>query len=81
MQEPEGVTFEPLALTSGVALPSPADLIAVRMTIDPGARVPSDPNDPSRGQADRRIRHVHDPGGCPLGSLPQRRSQCGDRHS
>jgi quercetin dioxygenase-like cupin family protein len=49
MQEPEGVTFEPLALTSGVALPSPADLIAVRVTIDPGARVPSDPNDPSGG--------------------------------
>jgi hypothetical protein len=43
------VTFEPLALTSGVALPSPADLIAVRVTIDPGARVPSDPNDPSGG--------------------------------
>jgi quercetin dioxygenase-like cupin family protein len=47
--EPEGVTFEPLAITSGVTLPSPADLIAVRLTIDPGARLPSDANDPTGG--------------------------------
>lgn len=49
MQDPEGVTFEPLALTSGVTLPSPADLIAVRLTIDPGALLPSDASDPSGG--------------------------------
>jgi quercetin dioxygenase-like cupin family protein len=49
MDEPEGVTFEPIAITSGVTLPSPADLIAVRFTVDPGARLPSDANDPTSG--------------------------------
>jgi len=49
MQEPEGVTFEPLAIASGVTLPSPADLIAVRLTIDPGASLPSDASDPTGG--------------------------------
>jgi len=47
MGEPEGVTFEPIAITSGVTLPSPADLIAVRFTVDPGARLPSDASDPT----------------------------------
>jgi hypothetical protein len=49
MQDPEGVTFEPLALTSGVTLPSPADLIAVRLTVDPGALLPSEASDPTGG--------------------------------
>lgn len=49
MEEPEGVTFEPLAITSGVTLPSPVDLIAVRLTIDPGASLPSDASDPTGG--------------------------------
>ena len=49
MQEPEGVTFEPLGITSGVTLPSPADLIAVRLTIDPGAVLPSEASDPTGG--------------------------------
>jgi quercetin dioxygenase-like cupin family protein len=47
MQEPEGVTFEPLAIASGVTLPSPADLIAVRVTIDPGAILPGEASDPT----------------------------------
>jgi quercetin dioxygenase-like cupin family protein len=49
MQNPEGVTFEPLALSSGVTLPSPADLIAVRLTVEPGALLPSEASDPSGG--------------------------------
>jgi quercetin dioxygenase-like cupin family protein len=49
MDEPEGVTFEPIAITSGVTLPSPADLIAVRFTVNPGARLPSDASDPTSG--------------------------------
>ena len=49
MQEPAGVTFEPLAITSGVTLPSPADLITVRLTIDPGAVLPSEASDPTGG--------------------------------
>lgn len=47
--EPEGVVFEPLAVTAGVALPSPGDLVVVRITLAPGAVLPSDPNDPSLG--------------------------------
>jgi hypothetical protein len=49
MQVPEGVTFEPLGITSGVTLPSRADLIAVRLTIDPGAVLPSEASDPTGG--------------------------------
>lgn len=49
MMEPEGVTFEPLGIASGVALPTPADLIAVRVTIEPGAVLPSDASDPTGG--------------------------------
>ncbi|CAA9563761.1 MAG: hypothetical protein AVDCRST_MAG49-2725 [uncultured Thermomicrobiales bacterium] len=43
----EGVGFEPLAVTSGVGVPSPADLVLVRLTLEPGAVLPADPNDPS----------------------------------
>src|SRR5215216_3844264 len=49
MQEPEGVTFEPLAITSGLTLPSPADMIAARFTVEPGARFPLEASDPSGG--------------------------------
>ena len=49
MQEPEGVTFEPLAIASGVTLPSPADLIAARFTVDPGAVLPLEASDPTGG--------------------------------
>ena len=47
MQEPEGVTFEPLAIASGLTLPTPADLIAVRVTIAPGAVLPGEAGDPT----------------------------------
>jgi quercetin dioxygenase-like cupin family protein len=49
MQEPEGVTFEPLAITSGLTLPSPADMLAARFTVDPGAVLPLEASDPSGG--------------------------------
>src|SRR5215218_977356 len=49
VQEPEGVTFEPLAITSGLTLPSPADMLAARFTIDPGAGFPLEASDPSGG--------------------------------
>jgi hypothetical protein len=49
MEDPEGVTFEPLALASGVALPGKADLIAVRLILDPGAWLPSEASDPTGG--------------------------------
>ncbi len=43
----EGVSFEPLAVTSGLTLPSPGNLVLVRIGLDPGAVLPSDPSDPS----------------------------------
>jgi len=49
MMEPEGVTFEPIAIASGLTLPSPADMIAARFTIDPGAGFPLEASDPSGG--------------------------------
>jgi hypothetical protein len=45
--EPEGVIFEPLAITSGVTLASPADIIAVRLRIEPGAGIPLETSDPT----------------------------------
>jgi hypothetical protein len=47
--EPEGVGFEPIGFAEGVALPSPADLFAVRFSLEPGAGFPLDPNDPTGG--------------------------------
>src|SRR5262245_45889302 len=44
-----GVTFTPLGFVPGVTLPSSADLIAVRINIDPGAVSPLDASDPSGG--------------------------------
>ena len=49
MQEPEGVTFEPIAITSGLTLPSPADMIAARFRIEPGATLPLEASDPTGG--------------------------------
>jgi hypothetical protein len=49
MQQPEGVTFEPIAVTSGLTLPSPADIIAARFSVESGAAVPLDASDPSGG--------------------------------
>ena len=43
----EGVSFEPLAIAPGMTLPSPADLVLVRLSLEPGAVLPSDPNDPT----------------------------------
>jgi hypothetical protein len=47
--EPEGVTFEPIAIASGLTLPSPADIIAVRFRIEPGAVLPLEASDPTGG--------------------------------
>ena len=47
--EPEGVIFAPLAITSGVTLASPADIIAVRLSIEPGAGFPLETSDPTGG--------------------------------
>jgi quercetin dioxygenase-like cupin family protein len=49
MQEPEGVRFEPIAITAGVTLPSPADIIAARFHIEPGASLPLEASDPTGG--------------------------------
>ncbi|MDP9354045.1 MAG: hypothetical protein M3R02_01965 [Chloroflexota bacterium] len=46
---PEGVTFEALALASGVDLPSPADVVVFRFGLEPGAGFPIDAADPSTG--------------------------------
>jgi len=43
----EGVSFEPLALASGMTLPGQADLVLVRIGLEPGAVLPSDPDDAS----------------------------------
>jgi hypothetical protein len=43
----EGVTFEPLGFADGVKLPSPGSLIAVRVTIEPGAVSSFDDTDPT----------------------------------
>ena len=47
--EPEGVTFEPVAIASGPTLPSPADMIAIRFSIEPGAGFPLEASDPTAG--------------------------------
>ena len=44
---PEGVTFEPLAGATELALPSTGELFLARVTIEPGAGFPIDPGDPS----------------------------------
>ena len=49
MAPPEGVSFEPLTAVQGVALPNPGDLVVVRIGIEAGSSLPSDPNDPSLG--------------------------------
>ena len=44
---PEGVSFEPLAGATELALPSTGELFLARVTIEPGAGFPIDPGDPS----------------------------------
>ena len=45
----EGVTFTPIGFAEGVTLPSPADLIAVRISIEPGAVSSLGADDPTSG--------------------------------
>ncbi len=45
----EGVTFEPIGFADGVELPSPASLIALQVTIEPGAVSSFDDTDPTSG--------------------------------
>jgi hypothetical protein len=47
--EMQGVTFEPVSFAFGVAVPSPADLVLARFTLQPGATLPLEENDPSGG--------------------------------
>ena len=47
--EMEGVTFTPIGFADGVALPSTASLIAVRVSIAPGAVSPFLADDPASG--------------------------------
>jgi quercetin dioxygenase-like cupin family protein len=46
---PEGATFEPVTSAFGAVPPSPADMFVFRINLEPGGRLPSDPNDPSVG--------------------------------
>jgi hypothetical protein len=46
---PEGATFEPVTSAFGTEPPSPADMFVFRINLEPGGRLPSDPNDPSVG--------------------------------
>jgi quercetin dioxygenase-like cupin family protein len=45
--EIEGATFEPIGFAQGVTLPSTADLLAARFSLDPGAGFPLEPSDPT----------------------------------
>jgi hypothetical protein len=43
------VTFAPVALATGIDLPSPGDLLVVRAALDPGGVVPIEKRDPALG--------------------------------
>ncbi len=45
----EGLTFEAIGFAAGVELTSPADLIAARIGIEPGAGFPIEASDPTTG--------------------------------
>ena len=49
VMESPGVSFEPIAITSGLQLQGSTDLIVVRMRLEPGATLPLDVNDPQAG--------------------------------
>jgi hypothetical protein len=49
MMMEEGVAFVPVGFAEGATLPSPADLIAVRVTLDPGAVSSFAEDDPTGG--------------------------------
>ena len=44
-----GVTFQPVALATGIDLPSPGDLFVARAALDPGGVVPIEESDPALG--------------------------------
>ena len=44
-----GVVFGPVALATGLALPSPGDLFVARAALDPGGLVPIEETDPTLG--------------------------------
>jgi quercetin dioxygenase-like cupin family protein len=44
-----GVTFDPLGFALGVDVANPADLVLVRLSIDPGASLPLEASDPTGG--------------------------------
>jgi hypothetical protein len=44
-----GVTFEPVALATGIDLPSPGDLLVARAALDAGGMVPIEQGDPALG--------------------------------
>jgi quercetin dioxygenase-like cupin family protein len=44
-----GVNFEPVALATGIDLPSPGDLFVARAALDPGGVVPIAESDPALG--------------------------------
>ena len=46
---PEGTSYELVGLAQGVAVPSPVDLVAVRLGLDPGAGFPIEDTDPTSG--------------------------------
>jgi quercetin dioxygenase-like cupin family protein len=43
---PEGTTFEPIGFAQGVMVPSPADLLAARVSFEPGIGFPFAASDP-----------------------------------
>jgi hypothetical protein len=47
--EPEGITFEPVGFAIGATVISPADLIVVRLGLEPGTGFPLEASDPSSG--------------------------------
>ena len=47
--EPEGVTFEPATIATGVDLDTPADLMVFRLGFEPGAKETFDETDPGGG--------------------------------
>ena len=48
-EELAGVTFEPLGFAMGVDLASPADMLVVRFSLEPGAGFPLEASDPTGG--------------------------------
>jgi len=47
--QPEGETFEPLGFALGVDLPSPADMLVARFSLEPGSGFPLEASEPTGG--------------------------------